>query len=59
VGDHEAPGRGVAAEDKRELINVLIDVWKRLKMALINALVDSMTRHLALVIKKAGERIAY
>jgi hypothetical protein len=50
---------GLQPQTKEELINVLIDVWNTLDMELINALVDSMTRRLALVIEKVGERIPY
>jgi hypothetical protein len=50
---------GLQPQTKEELINVLIDVWNTLDIELINALVDSRTRRLALAIEKAGERIPY
>jgi hypothetical protein len=44
---------------KEELINVLIDVWETLDMSLSNALADSMTQRLDLVIETAGEPMRY
>jgi hypothetical protein len=46
---------GLHPKTKEELINVLMDVWNTLDMVLINALIDSMTRRLALVIERTSE----
>jgi hypothetical protein len=44
VGDHEAMSREIAGETKEDVINLAIHLSETSDMALINALVDSITR---------------
>jgi hypothetical protein len=44
---------------KDYLIEILIDIWERLEMGTVNALVDSIPRRMILVIQKGGDRIPY
>jgi hypothetical protein len=44
---------------KEDFIGVVFEVWETLEMTLINALIESMSRRIALVIEKGGEGMPY
>jgi hypothetical protein len=50
---------GLQPKTKPELMTVLFEVGETLEMTMINSLTESMSKGIALVIEKAGERISY
>jgi hypothetical protein len=44
---------------KEDLIGLVFEVWETLEVTLINALIESMSKRIAPVIEKGGERIPF
>jgi hypothetical protein len=45
--------------NREEVINVIVDVWDKFPMTIVNAVLDSMPRRIQKLRDKEGERIGY